>query len=82
MADLKKIVTQKKAVAGTPIRDSVAEAIKFKKIQQRFRSSTNRYFQISWHPERLSSFHPYQWMKKFCQKLLALITTKKECFVC
>ena len=36
MADLKKVATQKKAVAGTPTRDSVAEAIKFKKIQQRF----------------------------------------------
>lgn len=36
MADLKKNATPKKAVAGTPTRDSVAEAIKFKKIQQRF----------------------------------------------
>ncbi|OSZ73602.1 carboxylate-amine ligase [Chitinophagaceae bacterium IBVUCB2] len=36
MADLKKSATPNKAVAGTPTRDSVAEAIKFKKIQQRF----------------------------------------------
>ena len=36
MADLKKNAIPKKAVAGTPTRDSVAEAIKFKKIQQRF----------------------------------------------
>ena len=36
MAELKKSGTQKNPVAGVPVRDSVAEAIKFKKIQQRF----------------------------------------------